>query len=200
MLFHTNRATCRFMPSRQNGQISIEYLAVVTLVAIAVAGVSYFAYAGVNRAEVSNEVQAVESVLRNVRTLYAADADGFAGVTVATLLRNEAVPAQFVRTPALTPPTVVFPKMGTLTVEAATLYATNDAIALIFTNLEPDACSQAVIHLEGSFDEVRFGRYVVKEANSAVALYRERLGDICAAYVSPGIRTRFPLTLVATLN
>ena len=158
------------------GQISIEYVIVIALVALALVGIIIYATRGRHEQNVNAEASNLTSMVGAVQKQYNTEPNGFANVTATALIQNDDVPSQLVQG------TNIVSGFGTpITVAPATTYAANDSVAFTY-QVPPNECSNFVQAVASDFVTISVGGTDVKNVPGGVqAVSNTTLGTQCSS-------------------
>lgn len=164
--------------SRQRGQMSIEFVIVIGLVALVLGGIVYYLAKGRTASKVNDATAGITAMLTNTQSLYANDPSGYSTITAQALIDNGAVPDKMVNGT-----TITSPFGGPVTVASSTVFGGPAGSGVTFTiNSVPSAaCSDFVNGIAASFVNVKVGTSDVRTNGSNVAGYVAALGTACKA-------------------
>ena len=159
-MLHRRFSQNNLRKKQAQGQISIEYVIVIALVALALAGIIYYFTKGRNESLVNSESSALTSMIGAAQKLYNGNANGYNGITAAILIQNGAVPDSEVNG------TSIVSGFGTpVTVAAATLYNTDDAVEFSY-NVPPANCSAFVQSMQSNAAKIEVAGTAVKDVTA----------------------------------
>lgn len=172
------RSINRRLARKQRGQMSIEYIVIIALVAIVLAGMVYFFTVGRVATKVDNTVKGVSYALTKAQALYMNDPQMFTNVSATSLINNGGVPD------SLNGGTVInSPFGGTIDVAPAAVYggAAGSGIQFVIPQVPSTGCSDLVNGLSSAFVNVTVGTTVIRSNGTNVANYADTLGTACKA-------------------
>lgn len=163
---------------QQLGQISIEYVVVIGLVAIALAGMVWFFTTGRVSTKVDATVKGVSFMLTKAQGLYMNDPTMFTNVSATALINNGAVPDSMNGTTVINSPFG-----GTIAVTPAAVFggAAGSGIQFVIPQVPTAGCSDLVSGLASAAVNVTVGTTVIRSNGSNVANYANTLGTACSA-------------------
>lgn len=161
-----------FKSSRQKGFTLTEFMIVMVLGGLVIAGVA----AGVSRAlgstRSNSEIGDLQQVFTSIQKIYANKAN-YSGVTLTTLINLNAFPTTWV-----SGANVNNRWSGSMTVAAATISTANDALAVTSTGVPDYECKEVIPQLDGVTRIVTVNGTQVKANNAATD--SAALGTNCA--------------------
>lgn len=175
---------------RTLGQISIEYVVVIALVALGLAGIIYYFTKGRHETSVNSVASAVTTMAGAAQKQYNGDPNGFANVTAQALINNGDVPSPMVQGAN------IVTGFGTpVTVAPATTYNANDSVSFSFA-VPPSDCSNFVQAVASNFNSITVGGTAVKNAATGLtSVSNTTLGTQCTSTNGGQV----PLVLTASL-
>lgn len=175
---------------RSLGQISIEYVVVIALVALGLGGIIYYFTKGRHETSVNSVASAVNVMAGAALKQYNGDQNGFANVTAAALINNGDVP-----TPMVQGANIVTGFGTPVTVAPATTYNANDSVAFSFS-VPPSDCSNFVQAVASNFNSITVAGTTVKNvATGLTSVSNTTLGTQCVSTNGAQV----PLVLTVTL-
>lgn len=176
----------RFSSSkRQLGQLSVEFVGVIALVALVLAGIAYYLFVGRIQTKTNTAISALSTSVGGAQRLYNNDPDGYTGVTNQVLIDNKVIPDAMVQGAG----TIVSSLGGAVTVTPA---GTNDSrIQFAYAAVDDDACSDFVMGVEQWFYTISVNGATVKDVDptqaTPVPLDAATLGTQCSGSNNPAI-------------
>lgn len=168
----------RFSTSkRQRGQLSVEFVGVIALVALVLAGIAYYLYQGRMQTKTNTAISALSTAVGGAQRLYNSDPDGYTGVTNTVLIDNKIIPDSMVQGTG----SIISNLGGAVTVTPA---GTNDSrISFAYAAVDDTACSDFILGVEQWFYTIQVGATTVKDtdpsAGTPVILDAAALGTAC---------------------
>ncbi|THD11329.1 type 4 pilus major pilin [Metallibacterium scheffleri] len=174
---------------RALGQISIEYVIVIALVALALVGIIIYATRGRHEQNVNAEASNLTTMVGAVQKQYNTDPNGFANVTAPTIIDNGDVPSQLVQGT-----TIVSGFGSPITVAPATTYAADDSVSFTY-DVPPDECSNFVQAVASDFVTISVGGTDVKNVAGGVpTVSNATLGTQCSSTAGAQVPIIFTAT------
>lgn len=159
----------------------------IAIGAIILAGVIYYVTRGRHNAQINAEASNLTTIIGGAQKLYGSDPTAFANVTASALINNGVIPSGEVNG------TTITSSFGTpITVAPATLYNTNDGIALTY-GVSPSLCSDFVTSVAGNLAKVTVAGTPVLDATAGTVLSEAALGTACSGTAGANV----PLVLTA---
>lgn len=174
---------------KANGQISIEYVIVIALVALALVGIIIYATRGRHEQNVNAEASNLTAMVGAVQKQYNTDPNGFANVTAAAMIENGDVPSQLVQGQNLVS------GFGTpITVAPAQTYAANDSVSFTY-DVPPNECSSFVQAVASSFASISVAGTDVKNIPGGLSsVSNTTLGTQCSSTKGAPVAVIFTAT------
>lgn len=173
-----NRSLNRRLRRSQRGQMSIEYIVVIGMVAIALAGMVWYFTSGRIGGKVDTTVKGVSFILTKAQGLYSNDPAMFTNVSATALINNGAVPD------SMNGGTVInSPFGGTIPVTPAAVFggAAGSGIQFVIPQVPASGCSDLINGLASAFVNVTVGTTVIRNNGTNAANYANTLGTACSA-------------------
>lgn len=168
----------------QRGQIAIEYVIIIALVALALIGVIYFFTKGRNTNSVNNQASILTNIVADTQKLFQSQPD-YSTLTGAVLINNNAIPSTMV-----SGTNIVSGWNTPVTVAPGNLYGTNDAAIFTYT-VPQNVCSDFTSAVASSFPKITIAGTAVKDMTAGTALSVAALGTACAAAPAAGAAIAF---------
>ncbi len=160
---------------RQRGQALVDYSLYIVIAVLVLIGLVALYLTNRSNTTASNETQSLISTTANIQKLYANDTNGFANISVTSLVDNNVVPSGQVTAGAW-----ILPVGGTVAVASANLFGTaGDSFSLTIPDVPARDCSNFATALASNYPYMTVNGTTIEDSTTGVAFSPTALGTAC---------------------